>query len=103
MVFDVDLDRVRTLVEKTLEEALRPAASAPTPAPNRAFRDMDHWIRKCEADAERRTLACRVLAQVRGNTIIQREADMALCPCLPPAIAIDLGYAIPAHIRYWPI
>ncbi len=79
---------------------MRPAT---TVAPNRAFREMDRRDRECRADAERRTLACRVLAQVRGDRIIQREADMALCPCLPPGYAVHLGDAIPYHIRYWPI
>ncbi len=102
-IFDVDLSQVRTLVEKAIRGAFHTHASGTTPAPNRAFREMDHRDRENRADAERRTLAYRVLAQVRGDRIIQREADMALCPCPPPAIAVNLGDAIPAHIRYWPI
>ncbi len=111
MVPDIDLNvlttlvkkEIRTRVEKAILEAVRPAASAPTPAPNRVFRELDRRDRECRADAERRELAYRVLAQVRGDRIIQREADMALCPFPPVAIAVNLGTAIPEHIRYWVI
>ncbi len=105
MVPDIDLSILTTLVKKEIRTRVERAISRPatTPAPNRAFREMNRRERENRADAERRTLAYRVLAQVRGDTIIQREADMALCPCLPPGYAVHLGDAIPYHIRYWPI
>ncbi|MFB3073891.1 MAG: hypothetical protein ACE1Z6_01795 [Candidatus Methylomirabilales bacterium] len=102
---DIDLSILTALVKKEIKTRVEKAISRPatTPAPNRAFREMDRRDRECRADAERRALTCRILAQVRGDAIIRRETDMALCPFPPPAIAVNLGDAIPEHLRYWPI
>ena len=100
MFFDVDLNQVKTLVEKTLEETLRPAASAPTPAPNRAFREMDHRHRQNRAIAKGQARAWSVMAQVQAWTIQQREQSLALCPCPPPPMTLRLEY-VPEHLKNW--
>ncbi len=105
-VFDVDESQLRTLVEKGIREALGTAAFGTddqTPDPFRKIRLQGEREELAHHNAKMEEIIWRAMAKVRGNIIIQREIDMELCPCPPPAVTIDLGYAVPSHIRYWPI
>ncbi len=99
-VFYVDENQLRSLVIAGIREAM-PSHSKPDQYSQ--IREWGEVEERARTNAKKQELAWRVLAQVRGNNIIQREIDMELCPCPPPAIAVDLGYAVPSHIRYWPI
>ena len=73
------------------------------PDPYSEIRKMGEREELANRNAKMEEIIWRAMAKVRGDRIIQREIDMELCPCSPPAIAVDLGYAVPSHIRYWPI
>ncbi len=102
MVPDIDLSILTTLVKKEIKARVEKAISRPgtTPAPNRAFREMDRRDRENRAIAKGQARAWSVMAQVQAWTIQQREQSLALCPCPPPPMTLRLEY-VPEHLKNW--